>query len=107
MTNVYPANEVARYDFIGDEPRLLGAINGPTGICYMIMKAMEVIPSLRKDMYILDQDIENTVMMLAEVILQRKGKLPIYGGSNKYRVEFCTGASGAIPMLLTAMNLYP
>jgi lantibiotic modifying enzyme len=83
----------------------VGAANGPIGIIYMIIKAMISVPKLVDDTLLL-RAVKNGVKKIVG-LMKGTGVVPLFADQALYRVNFCKGSPGVIPMLYAANTLFP
>ncbi len=75
----------------------LSAGHGISGVLYMLMKATEILACLQADRELMEA-IEASVEYILTCLEESKPKSPI---------NFSSGSSGCIPMLITASLTFP
>eukprot|EP00826_Nyctotherus_ovalis_P061298 TRINITY_DN8706_c0_g2_i1.p1 TRINITY_DN8706_c0_g2~~TRINITY_DN8706_c0_g2_i1.p1 ORF type:complete len:443 (-),score=98.90 TRINITY_DN8706_c0_g2_i1:158-1486(-) len=81
-----------------------GAAHGLMGILYILMKAMAVVEDLSKDRELLKSIEASSEYLLS--LQYPSGSFPkAYNAESEKLVQFCHGAPGAIPFLLSAYKL--
>jgi hypothetical protein len=72
----------------------------------MVMLALETFPEM-DNTKALKKVIENTLLRIVQVIEENNGYLPARTSDKSRAVNVCLGSPGAIPMLMTALQMFP
>ena len=90
------------YDFLGKLQGDLSVTSGVTGVCYVVLKAVQVVPTLVKDKELMD-GLECTIRYLLDRV-EKDSRVPaslavgsqlwitIFGGSPGFIPLFCEAA---------------
>jgi len=76
------------------------------GILHMLILSLLAVPALQTNKMLFDA-IENSLIELINITLSSEGRIPIVKGGTDYKVQWCNGPPGAIPLFLSAIDLFP
>ena len=85
----------------------MGAADGVSGILYILMSAMKIVPRLKQNQVLISV-IEPTLERILFLLKQNGGYLPECDGKDRqFSISWCCGCPGVIPTLTLASELFP
>jgi len=84
----------------------LGAAHGTIGIMYILIRALQLIPTLKINRKQAIEKVKTTLDYLWGIVNEGGNWPPVDGSSKKDLVHFCHGSPGAIPLFIEASNFF-
>jgi hypothetical protein len=72
----------------------------------VLILSLLAVPSLQTNKMLTDS-IENSLIELINISITTEGHIPNVKDQADYKVQMCSGAPGAIPLFLSALDLFP
>ena len=93
-----------KIDLLQFKDSYVGAI-GYAGLTYILMKAMDVVDSLRNDRILGQACAESTIEILE--LYEKNEICPARFDTDEHTVEWCQGCPGLIPLFALASSILP